>query len=66
MSTDWPGACPHQLLLCRVHLLFTRFFVTAEDWRLGKAMEVWVEAFGELKEDMWALLQPPCSVPRCL
>ena len=45
--------CSQQLLLKRIHLLVTRLFATAEDWRLEGAMGTWVDALGELEEWVW-------------
>ena len=45
--------CSQQLLLKRIHLLVTRLFATAEDWRLEGAMGTWVDALGELEEGVW-------------
>ena len=45
--------CSQQLLLKRMHLLITRLFSTAEDWRLEGTMETWVGALGELGEGVW-------------
>ena len=48
--------CSQQLLLKRMHLLVTRLFSTAEDWRLEGFMETWVGALGELEEGVWDCL----------
>ena len=45
--------CSQQLLLKRTHLLVTRLFSNAEDWRLEGAMATWVDALGELEEGVW-------------
>ena len=45
--------CSQQLMLKRMHLLVTRLFSTAEDWRLEGTMETRVGALGELREEAW-------------
>ena len=58
-------ACSQQLLLRHLHLLVSRLFSTAEDWRLLSAMEVWVASLDELSEQVWESLLhlTTCPIP---